>query len=267
MARWQLMQEYAQKSMSTTLPRNDFRSIGAPPGVFSHPVMPLMIGRSSAALEFRPAVGAVRQLRVLVVDEAAEVELAKLLLAAHLLLQRTGVVGDGALQHGGQVEHQRHGQQDRHDPCGDADPALAAPERGDALGHPLAGQREEQQRQRGAEGERQRQRDRTEPDGAGGTRDDDGGQNRPGARHVQHAKGQPEPETACPEPNCFCGSRENGFSRSASNCGKINPSPIATSATSATQRIASCGRCSSDSSAEPSRVTTLKLSTRPAITR
>ena len=39
------------------------------------------------------------------------------------------------------------------------------------------------------------------------------------------------------------------------------------SATRAAQRIASCGRCSADSSAEPTRVTTPKLQTRPAITR
>jgi hypothetical protein len=78
-------------------------------------------------------------MRVLVVDESTKVELAQLLLATDLLLQRTGVVGDGALQHGGQIEHQCHGEQDRHNPCGDADTALATPERGDALGHPLPG--------------------------------------------------------------------------------------------------------------------------------
>ena len=38
-------------------------------------------------------------------------------------------------------------------------------------------------------------------------------------------------------------------------------------ATSATQRMVSCGRCSADSNAEPTRVTTLKLSTKPPITR
>ena len=42
---------------------------------------------------------------------------------------------------------------------------------------------------------------------------------------------------------------------------------MATKAASATQRITSCGRCNSDSSAEPTSVTTLKLSTSPAITR
>ena len=49
-----------------------------------------------------------------------------------------------ALQHRGQVEHERDGQQDRDDACGHADGALPAPERRDPLGHALAGQREEQ---------------------------------------------------------------------------------------------------------------------------
>ena len=42
---------------------------------------------------------------------------------------------------------------------------------------------------------------------------------------------------------------------------------MATNAPSATQRIASWGRCIHDNSAEPASVTTLKLSTRPAMTR
>ena len=63
----------------------------------------------------------------------------------------------------------------------------------------------------------------------------------------------PSPKPLLPEPNCFCGSLENGFSSSASNFGKINPMPIITNAISATHRMASCGRCSSDSSAEPAR--------------
>ena len=104
----------------------------------------------------------------------------------------------------------------------------------DPLGHPLAGQREEQQRQRRADGEGQRQRHRVEPDGSGGARDDDGGEHRARAR-ARTARRAPARgrNRFVPEPNCFCGSRENGFSRSASNCGKINPRPIATSATSA----------------------------------
>ena len=125
-ARWQLMQEYAQKSMSTTLPRNEFRLIGLPSGVFSQAVMPL---RSGAGPQFSSAVSpvaAVRQLRVLVGDDAAEVQLfPDLGGAADLLLQRRGVVRNGALQHRRQIKHQGHRQQDRHYPCGDTDLALA----------------------------------------------------------------------------------------------------------------------------------------------
>ncbi len=44
MARWQLMHEYAQKSINTTLPRNDARSIGLPSGVLSHWVIALTAG-------------------------------------------------------------------------------------------------------------------------------------------------------------------------------------------------------------------------------
>src|ERR1700727_2612723 len=61
--------------------------------------------------------------------------------------------------------------------------------------------------------------------------------------------------------------RANGRSSSCSKVGKITPRPIATNATRATQRMASCGRCSKDSNAEPTSVTRLKLSTRPPITR
>ena len=80
-------------------------------------------------------------------------------------------------------------------------------------------------------------------------------------------RARPSPKPLLPEPNCFCGSRENGFSSSASNCGKIRPIPIATNATRATQRMASCGRPTSESNAEPARVTTEKLNTSPLITR
>ncbi len=49
--------------------------------------------------------------------------------------------------------------------------------------------------------------------------------------------------------------------------GKISPTPITVNVASAVHRIASWGRCSAESSAEPARVTTLKLPTSPAITR
>ena len=93
------MQEYAQKSMSTTLPRNDFRSIRRTTGGVQPRRNALDVGGGTAALQFGCAVGAVGQLVVLVVDDAAEVELAQLLLTADLLLQRSGVVGDRPLQH------------------------------------------------------------------------------------------------------------------------------------------------------------------------
>ena len=114
---------------------------------------------------------------------------------ADLLLQAAGVVGDGALQHGGQIEHQRHRKQDRHDACGDPDFALAAAEGGDPFGDPAACEREEQQRQGGANRERQRQRDRAQPDGAGGACDDDRGEHWSRARHVEHAEREAESET------------------------------------------------------------------------
>ena len=156
----------------------------------------LDIGGRPAALEFGPAVGAVRQFGVLLVDDAAQVELAQLFLTADLFLQRTRVVGDRALQDGGQVEHQCDGEQDRHHPCGDADFALPPPERGDAFGHPLSGEGKDQQRQGGTDRERQRQRHGGQPDGSGGARDDDGGQHRARARHVQHAERQTQAESA-----------------------------------------------------------------------
>src|ERR1700689_2678903 len=77
----------------------------------------------------------------------------------------------------------------------------------------------------------------------------------------------PSPKPLLPEPNCFCGSQENGFSSSASRGGKINPTPIATRATNPNHRMACCGRCSSDSNADPATGAALKLTTRPAITR
>ena len=61
--------------------------------------------------------------------------------------------------------------------------------------------------------------------------------------------------------------RLKGFSSISSNRGKIKPRPMTVSAMSPAHLIASCGRCRSDSSDVPMRVTRLKLSTRPPITR
>ena len=61
--------------------------------------------------------------------------------------------------------------------------------------------------------------------------------------------------------------RANGRSSRCIIVGKISPRPITVNVANAAHRIASWGRCSADNSAEPARVTTLKLQTRPAITR
>ena len=195
-ARWQLMHEYAQKSMSTTLPRNDFRSIGAFPGVLSHLVMPLMSGAVPQLSSSEPPSEQFDRWAFCSLTRPPRLSSTQLFVAADLFLQAAGVVGYRALQGGRKVEDQRHGQQDRHDACGDADLALPAAERRHSLGHALAREREEQQRKRRADGEGQRQRHRVEPDGSGGPRDDDGREHRSRARHVQHAEGQPEPESA-----------------------------------------------------------------------
>ena len=157
--------------------------------------MPLMSGAVPQSTRSLAALGAVRQLGVLLVDQTAQVQVLDLLFAACLLLQCAGVVGDGALQDGGQVEDERNCQKDRHHACGDADLALAAAEGGDPFGDPAACKGEEQQRQGGANGEGQRQRHRVQPDRAGGSCDDDRCQNRTRARHVQDAERKAEAET------------------------------------------------------------------------
>ena len=116
--------------------------------------------------------------------------------AADPVLQPAGVVGNGSLQFGGHVEHQCHREHEHHNAADQADPTLVAAECADPLGDPLAGQREEQQRQGGTDRERQRQRDGVQSDRAGGAGDDDGGQNRSGARHIEHTQGQAEAESA-----------------------------------------------------------------------
>ncbi|MDT5364366.1 MAG: hypothetical protein QOC69_6128 [Mycobacterium sp.] len=151
----------------------------------------------AAAFELRAAAGAVRQVLVLIVDQAAEVEfLRDLLRSADLVLQGAGVVGNDALQRGGQVEGDRDGEDEHHDAACDADLALAAAERADALGDPLACEGEHQQWQRSPDRERHGQDDGVGADGAGSASQHDGGEDRPGARHEQHAKGEAQPEPA-----------------------------------------------------------------------
>ncbi|WP_197502482.1 cytochrome c biogenesis CcdA family protein, partial [Mycobacterium scrofulaceum] len=114
----------------------------------------LEIGCGAAAFELAAAVAAIRQLRVLLVDDPAEVELLPdLAVGGQLLLQPAGVIGNDPLQDRGNVEHQSHREHDHHDPGRDADLPLPPPKRSDPLSHPMAGQRENQQGQRGAQRE------------------------------------------------------------------------------------------------------------------
>ena len=80
-------------------------------------------------------------------------------------------------------------------------------------------------------------------------------------------RARPRPNPLRPSLALNWGMRANGFSRICSNCGTIRPIPIRVRATMPAHRIASCGRCSSVRSADPARVTMLKLRTSPAITR
>ncbi len=157
----------------------------------------LDIGCGAAAFELLRTVAAVRQLAVLFVDQAAEVELLLDLVGRDdLVLQAARVVGDGSLQFGGHVEHQRDREHQHHDAADDANATLMTPEGADPFGNPLTGQREEQQRKRGADGERDRQRHGVEADGARRTGDDDRGEHRPAHGHIQHTECESQPETA-----------------------------------------------------------------------
>ena len=194
MARWQLMQEYAQKSISTTLPRSACRSIGLSPGVFSHAMMPL---RSGAGPQFCSCADALAQF-----DNPAFWSLTMppsccwtCRSAASLFCKRPGVVRNGPLQRRRQIEHQRHRQQDGHHPCCDADRTLTASKSTDPLGNSLAGQREEQQRHRRADGERQGQHDDGQADVRGCSGHHDRGQYRARARNIEHTQRQTEAKT------------------------------------------------------------------------
>ena len=101
----------------------------------------------------------------------------------------------------------------------------------------------------------------------GGPCHDDRREHRAGARNVQHAQRQAETETVGALHDALLRNTRERLFQQLFEAREDQARPIATSATSATQRMASCGRCSKDSSAEPSRVTKLKLNTNPAITR
>jgi len=68
-------------------------------------------------------------------------------------------------------------------------------------------------------------------------------------------------------PTYFCGISEKGFSSSRSTAGTKSATPMRASTMMTAQRSTSCGRPSSESSADPIRVTRLKLVTSPRITR
>jgi len=84
-------------------------------------------------LEFGVAVGAVGQVLVLFVYVSDVELLGDLVGAVHPGLQRAGVVGNDALQGGGQVEGDRGGEGEHHDAAGDPDLMLMAPERSHAF--------------------------------------------------------------------------------------------------------------------------------------
>ena len=238
--RWQLMHEYAQKSTSTTFPRRLAMSSGA---LLSHWEMPLMSGAGPQFLKLLAAVSAVRELPVLVCDDAAQVEFVLDVSVVDALLQCGGVIGDRALQHGGQVEHQRHREQDHRDATGDPNPALPATKSTDPLGDSFTGKREDQQWHRDAYGEGRGQSERRQSDRSGGTGDDDRRKHRPCARHEQQPEHQTQAEAvACGANLSLRDTREGAFEQPLNQLGRSDPDPIETSRTSATQRIALCGK-------------------------
>ena len=64
-----------------------------------------------------------------------------------------------------------------------------------------------------------------------------------------------------------CGSRVNGCCRTRCTAGTTRPSPARNSTISPAQRSTPAGRCSAVTSSDPVRVSTAKLSTRPATIR
>ena len=158
----------------------------------------LDIGCGAAGFELRRAVAAVRQLAVLIVDEAAEVELLLDLVGRDdLVLQTARVVGDGALQLGGHVEHQRDREHQHHDAADHANATLMTPEGADPLGNPS----DRPARRTAAAAAAPIAKETVsatvpEADGARRAGDDDGGEHRSRARHVQHPERKAEPETA-----------------------------------------------------------------------
>ena len=193
-ARWQLMQEYAQKSTSTTFPVSDALLTGASSGVFSHCWIPEIAGalpqssRSTAGCCWQAPSAALPPVRG--AGETAVVRLVE------RVVQRGGVVGDRALQCVAHIERESDGERDDDHTGGDPEPLLTVAEGPYALRDPLPRERESQQRDRGADGEGHGQGDGLEADLPRRARDGDGGEDRPGAGDVHRAEGESEDETA-----------------------------------------------------------------------
>jgi hypothetical protein len=109
--------------------------MGALPGVFNQLVMPLMSGAVPQLSSCWPPSEQFDSRAFWSLTRPPRLSFWSCL-AADLLLQAAGVVGDGALQHRGQVEDECHRQQDRHHSCDDPDLTLTVAERGHSLGDP-----------------------------------------------------------------------------------------------------------------------------------
>ncbi len=147
MDRWQLMHEYAQKSISTTLPLRvgevNRRAVWS-----VEPRLDALDGRRGATrLELWGPIGALVKILVLVVDEPAKIQrLARGVAIREALLNAVGVVREQPLQLRGNVEGEPNRERDHRDPSGDAQPALVPPKGADPLAEPAASKRKEQQR-------------------------------------------------------------------------------------------------------------------------
>ena len=155
------------------------------------------VGGGAAALELGGAVGAEVEILVLLILEAAQVELlGDLLRVGELILEGTRVVGDESLDELRHVEHQADRQGDHEHPADDADALLVLAERLHPLGDAAAGEREHEQRQCSAEREAHREHDRLGADAAGRAGDSDGREHWSGARNVDGAESETEHESA-----------------------------------------------------------------------
>ena len=151
----------------------------------------------AAAFELARAVRALVEEPVLVGDDAAEVQgVGDLGGVCNRILQGGGVVGNGALKDGSEVEDEPDGQRDHEDPAGDSDAALVFTERLDAFSHAPTCEGEDQQRQSGSERERDGQDDGVGADLACGSGYGDRREHWSCAGYVDGAECESEDETA-----------------------------------------------------------------------